>query len=105
MAAAGAARRAGGRCSVLAAVAENVGFGAGHLGLHPGSDIDAYATATLNNTDQATTRKLLDNLKREPHRSRQERRLRAAREHYATPPGNASHARYRGRHEREQAAG
>ncbi len=32
------------------------------LGLHPGTDIDAYAAAALNNTDPGTTRRLLDDL-------------------------------------------
>ena len=33
-----------------------------HLGLHPGTDIDAYATAALHDVDRATARRLLDNL-------------------------------------------
>jgi tetratricopeptide (TPR) repeat protein len=32
------------------------------LGLHPGTDIDPYATAALNDTDLATARRLLDDL-------------------------------------------
>jgi tetratricopeptide (TPR) repeat protein len=32
------------------------------LGLHPGTDIDAYATAALNDTDLATAHRLLDEL-------------------------------------------
>ena len=32
------------------------------LGLHPGTDVDAFAAAALNGTDLATTRKLMDDL-------------------------------------------